>query len=117
MDRLSVKQFWFRVDARNIVRINNVPYSFPTPGTNQYLKNDGSEFIVHHPASDSDLFLYPERRLLCSTKTMLPIISGSNANPPLCFNGFTSVRDKCDGSPVFYYQYPGFGVLFGRCNK
>ena len=34
----------FRVDnTGNIIRINNIPYSFPTAqGTNQYLKNDGA---------------------------------------------------------------------------
>ena len=53
MDRLSVgASSQFRIDANgNIVRINNVPYSFPAvQGTNQYLKNDGAGNLSWTPA-------------------------------------------------------------------
>jgi len=53
LDRLSVgSSSQFRIDANgNIVRINNVPYSFPSvQGTNQYLRNDGSGNLSWAPA-------------------------------------------------------------------
>jgi hypothetical protein len=53
LERLSVgASSQFRIDANgNIVRINNVAYSFPAAqGTNQYLKNDGAGNLSWTPA-------------------------------------------------------------------
>src|SRR5215510_2125978 len=53
LERLSVgASSQFRIDANgNIVRINNVQYSFPSAqGANQYLRNDGSGNLSWTPA-------------------------------------------------------------------
>ena len=53
MDQLSVgSSSQFRVsNTGNLVRINNIPYSFPSAqGTNQYLKNDGAGNLTWAPA-------------------------------------------------------------------
>jgi len=96
LEQLSVgANSQFRIDANgNIVRINNVPYSFPAAqGTNQYLKNDGSGNLSWTPA------LRPVIRVFTITNNGMSdwmidspsdYVSNSNLDPTLTLQrGFT----------------------------
>jgi hypothetical protein len=97
LDRLSVgSSSQFRVDANgNIVRINNLPYSFPSAqGANQYLRNDGSGNLTWTPAPKPVI-----RVFTCSPNggfsawlidNPADYVSANNADPTLVLQrGFT----------------------------
>ncbi len=105
----------FRVNSTgNLIRINNIPYSFPTSqGTNQYLKNDGAGNLTWAPASrpvvrifnldanGSDWFI----------DNAGDYDSGSNADPTLVLHrGFTyQFTNNSGGHPFWITDTPMAG--------
>jgi len=109
LERLSVgANSQFRIDANgNIVRINDVQYSFPSvQGINQYLRNDGSGNLSWTPAPK------PVVRVLSIVNNGMSswlidnpgdYNSGSNSNPTLeLHRGFTyQFAINAPGHPFF----------------
>ena len=118
LDRLSVgSSSQFRVDANgNIVRINNVQYSFPAAQrTNQYLKNDGTGNLSWTAAPKPVMRVFScvpnggfNAWLIDNTNDYA---SGNNANPTLIlFRGFTyQFAINATGHPFFITSMPGTG--------
>ena len=118
LDRLSVgSSSQFRVDANgNIVRINNVPYSFPSvQGANQYLKNDGSGNLSWTPAPRPVVRIFSCAPGPGFTSWLIDntsdYASGTNANPTLIlYRGFTyQFAISATGHPFFVTSTPGTG--------
>jgi len=117
LERLSVgASSQFRIDASgNIVRINNVQYSFPAAqGTNQYLKNDGAGNLSWTPAPRPVIRIFT----LVNSGTMAWLIdaasdyvSNNNANPTLTLQrGFTyQFVVNAPGHPFFITSTPQTG--------
>lgn len=118
LDRLSVgSSSQFRIDANgNIVRINNVAYSFPAAqGTNQYLKNDGTGNLTWTPAPRPVMRIFScvpnggfNAWLIDNTNDY---VLGTNANPTLTlYRGFTyQFAINATGHPFFITSTPGTG--------
>jgi len=109
----------FRVNSSgNLVRINNVPYTFPAAqGTNQYLKNDGSGNLTWTPAPRPVMRIFScvpnggfSAWLIDNTNDY---VSGSNANPTLVlFRGFTyQFAINAPGHPFFITSTQGSGAF------
>jgi hypothetical protein len=84
----------FRVNSTgNILRINNIPYSFPTSqGADQYLKNDGTGNLTWAPASKPVVRVFTMQGDGSNWLIDNPgdFQSGSNADPTLVLHrGFT----------------------------
>ena len=118
LDRLSVgSSSQFRIDANgNIVRINNVPYSFPAAqGVNQYLKNDGAGNLTWTPAPRPVIRIFSCVNNGTFTAWLIDnttdYVSGSNANPTLVLQrGFTyQFVINATGHPFFITNTPGTG--------
>src|SRR6476659_9576464 len=118
LDRLSVgSSSQFRVDANgNIVRINDVAYSFPAAqGTNQYLKNDGAGNLTWTPAPRPVMRIFSCAPNGGFTAWLIDnttdYVSGSNANPTLTlFRGFTyQFAINASGHPFFITNTAGTG--------
>ena len=118
LDRLSVgSNSQFRIDANgNIVRINNVPYSFPSgQGANQYLKNDGSGNLSWTPAPKPVVRIFSCVPSPSFTSWLIDntsdYASGVNANPTLIlYRGFTyQFAINATGHPFFVTSTPGTG--------
>ena len=118
MDQLSVgSSSQFRVsNTGNLVRINNIPYSFPSAqGTNQYLKNDGAGNLTWAPASKPVIRVFSvvpngtfSAWLIDNTTDY---VSSSNADPTLVLvRGFTyQFIINASGHPFWITSTPGAG--------
>ena len=118
MDQLSVGSLsQFRVNSTgNLVRINNVPYSFPsTQGANQYLKNDGAGNLTWEPAPRPVVRIFSAVPQAGFANWLIDNIadyaSGSNADPTLVlYRGFTyQFNINAPGHPFFITNTPGTG--------
>lgn len=96
LERLSVgASSQFRIDANgNIVRINDVQYSFPSvQGLNQYLRNDGSGNLSWTPAPRPVIRIFSvvnNGMTAWAIDNNSDYNSGSNQNPTLVLQrGFT----------------------------
>ena len=107
----------FRIDnTGNIIRINNIPYSFPTvQGTNQYLKNDGAGNLTWAPASKPVVRVFsviPNGGFSAwLIDNASDYASGNNADPTLVLHrGFTyQFSINAPGHPFFITSTPGSG--------
>lgn len=118
MAQLSVgSNSQFRVNSTgNIVRINNIPYSFPAAqGENQYLKNDGAGNLTWAPVARPVVRVFSvvpngtfSAWLIDNTTDYA---SGSNADPTLVLHkGFTyQFSINAPGHPFFISDTPGMG--------
>lgn len=118
MAQLSVgSNSQFRVNSTgNIVRINNIPYSFPAAqGENQYLKNDGAGNLTWAPVARPVVRVFSvvpngtfSAWLIDNTTDYA---SGSNADPTLVLHkGFTyQFNINAPGHPFFISDTPGMG--------
>ena len=118
MAQLSVgSSSQFRVNSSgNIVRINNVIYSFPvTQGTNQYLKNDGAGNLTWAPAAKPVIRVFsviPDGGFSAwLIDNAIDYASGSNADPTLVLHrGFTyQFTINASGHPFVISSTPGVG--------
>lgn len=119
LDQLSVgSSSQFRINSSgNIVRINNIPYSFPSvQGTNQYLKNDGLGNLTWTPAPRPVVRIFsvvPEAGFSnWLIDNAADYGSGSNADPTLVLHrGFTyQFVINAPGHPFFITNTPGTGA-------
>jgi hypothetical protein len=119
LDRLSVgSSSQFRIDANgNIVRINNIQYSFPAAqGTNQYLKNDGAGNLSWTPAPRPVVRIFSCVPQAGFSNWLIDnaadYASGSNADPTLVLHrGFTyQFTINASGHPFFITSTPGTGA-------
>ena len=97
----------FRVNSTgNLIRINNIPYSFPTSqGTDQYLKNDGAGNLTWAPASRPvvRVFTLQGDGSDWLIDNAADYDSGSNADPDLTLHrGFTYQFINNSGGHPFY---------------
>lgn len=118
LEQLSVgSSSQFRVNSTgNLVRINNVIYSFPTfQGTNQYLKNDGSGNLSWAPASRpvSRVFSVVPNGTFSAwlIDNTSDYVSGSNSDPTLVLvRGLTyQFTINATGHPFWITATPGSG--------
>jgi hypothetical protein len=118
MAQLSVgNDSQFRVNSTgNIVRINNVIYSFPSSqGINQYLKNDGAGNLSWAPASRpvSRVFSVVPNGTFSAwlIDATTDYVSGSNADPTLVLvRGLTyQFSINATGHPFWITATPGSG--------
>jgi hypothetical protein len=118
LEQLSVgNSSQFRVNTSgNIVRINNLPYSFPAvQGTNQYLKNDGSGNLVWEPAPRPVVRIFSVVPQAGFANWLIDNAadynSGSNADPTLVlYRGFTyQFSINAPGHPFFISATAGTG--------
>jgi hypothetical protein len=119
LEQLSVgSSSQFRVNSSgNLVRINNIPYSFPSiQGTNQYLKNDGSGNLTWEPAPRPVVRIFslvPQPGFAnWLIDNAADYESGSNADPTLVLQrGFTyQFNINAPGHPFFISNTPGTGA-------
>jgi plastocyanin len=96
LSRLSVGSLsQFQVnDTGNLVRINNIPYSFPVAqGANQYLKNDGAGNLSWAPVARPVVRIFSVVNFIASAWAIdnnSDYGSNSNLNPTLTLHkGFT----------------------------
>ena len=108
----------FRINSTgNIIRINNLPYSFPvSQGTNQYLKNDGAGNLTWAPASRPVMRVFSvvpnagfSAWLIDNTTDYA---SGSNADPNIVLvRGLTyQFSINASGHPFFISATAGSGA-------
>ena len=118
MSQLSVgNTSQFSVNSTgNIIRINNLPYSFPAAqGTNQYLKNDGAGNLTWAPAARAVVRVFsvvPNGGFNAwLIDAAADYASGSNADPTLVLHrGFTyQFTINAPGHPFFITSTPGVG--------
>jgi hypothetical protein len=118
MEQLSVGSLsQFRVNSTgNLVRINNVPYSFPSAqGTNQYLKNDGSGNLTWEPAPRPVVRIFSVVAGPGFTNWLIDntndYASGTNADPTLVlYRGLTyQFSVNAPGHPFFITSTAGTG--------
>jgi hypothetical protein len=108
----------FRVDnVGNIIRINNLPYSFPAAqGTNQYLKNDGAGNLTWAPVARPVVRVFSVVPNGAFSAWLIDnpadYASGSNADPTLVLHrGFTyHFNINASGHPFFISSTPGSGA-------
>jgi hypothetical protein len=107
----------FRINSTgNIIRINDLPYSFPTSqGTNQYLKNDGAGNLTWAPVARPVVRIFsvvPNGGFSAwLIDNVADYASGSNADPTLVLTrGFTyHFNVNATGHPFFISSTPGVG--------
>ena len=107
----------FRINSTgNIIRINDLPYSFPTSqGTNQYLRNDGSGNLSWTPIARPVVRVFAVVPNGASSAWLIDntadYASGSNADPTLVLTrGFTyHFNINAIGHPFVITSTPGSG--------
>ena len=105
----------FRVNSSgNLVRINNIPYSFPTvQGTDQYLKNDGSGNLTWEPAARPVMRVFAVSAFGSSDYLIDnpgDYSSGINNDPTLVLHrGFTYQFSNSSGHPFTISNAPNSG--------
>jgi hypothetical protein len=107
----------FRVNSTgNIIRINNLPYSFPTvQGTNQYLLNDGSGNLTWAPAAKPVVKAFSLGVDGTFSNWLIDnpgdYNSGSNSDPTLVlYRGFTYHFVNNAGHPFVISNAPQSGM-------